>query len=126
MTDKPIKVFIAVGSNIDPEINILQALKRIKEPVKITGISTFYQTPPIERPVQQPFLNGVWRIETLMSARTLKFNCLRTIENELGRVRTEDKYAARTIDLDIIIYGDMVIDEPDLQIPDPDIYTRSF
>jgi 7,8-dihydro-6-hydroxymethylpterin-pyrophosphokinase len=61
-----------------------------------------------------------------MMARYLKFEVLRGIEAELGRVRTEDKYAARTVDLDIAIYGDAVVSEPDLRIPDPDIRKRPF
>ena len=51
---------------------------------------------------------------------------MRSIEAELGRIRTQDKYAARTIDLDIALYGDEVINEPELVIPDPDIQKRRF
>jgi len=126
VADKTVKAFLGVGSNIEPEYNILEALKRIQRYIKVTGTSTFYRTMPIGRPGQGPFLNGVWRIETSGPARTLKFEYLRRIEGELGRVRMEDKYAARTIDLDVIVYGDAVIDEPDLKIPDADIRTRPF
>ena len=51
---------------------------------------------------------------------------LRRIESELGRVRSADRYAPRTIDLDLLLYGDLVIDEPGLRIPDPDIRIRPF
>ena len=122
----PADVYIAVGSNIEPEKNIPEALERLKRHVRISAISTFYRTAPMGRPGQPAFLNGVWHIETRRSARALKFEVLRRIEVELGRVRREDKYAPRTIDLDIAVYCDAVIDEPDLQIPDPDIPHRPF
>lgn len=121
-----VEVYISVGSNIEPEKNIIEALDRLRRYVRVKAISTFYLTSPIGRPEQPPFLNGVWQVETEKTARELKFGVLRRIENELGRARTEDKYAARTIDLDIIIYGDDVIGEPGLIIPDPDIRKRPF
>ena len=126
MADPPVEVFLAVGSNIDPESNILEAVQRVQRHARVTGVSTFYRTEPWGRPDQPPFLNGVWRVETSMPARTLKFAVLRRIEQELGRVRSADKYAPRTIDLDIILYGRTVIDEADLRIPEPDLRRRPF
>ena len=123
---KGIEAYISVGSNIEPEKNIPEALEKLKKYVSVKAVSTFYRTVPIGRPEQPAFLNGVWQIDAEQTARELKFDVLRQIEAELGRVRTEDKYAARTIDLDIALYGDMVIDEPDLRIPDPDIRQRPF
>ena len=118
--------FIAVGSNIEPERHVPAALDRLRKCVGVTGVSTVYRTAPLGRPEQGAFLNGVWRIETDVPARGLKLDVLRRIETELGRVRTADKYAARVIDLDVILYGNQVIDEPDLRLPDPDIRTRAF
>jgi 2-amino-4-hydroxy-6-hydroxymethyldihydropteridine diphosphokinase len=115
-----------VGSNIDPEQNITQAMDRLQGYTHIKGVSTFYRTSPIGRPEQSAFLNGIFQSETDIAPRKLKFGILRHIEAELGRVRTEDKYAARTIDLDIALYGDRAINEDDLVIPDPDIRKRSF
>ena len=123
---KGIEAYISVGSNIEPEKNIPEALEKLKKYVRVKAVSTFYRTMPIGRPEQSVFLNGVWQIDAEQTARELKFDVLRQIEAELGRVRTEDKYAARTIDLDIALYDDMVIDEPDLRIPDPDIRQRPF
>ena len=77
-------------------------------------------------PDQAVFLNGVWRVETALTARQLKFDVLRPIEAQLGRVRGEDAYAARTIDLDVLLFGDLVSDEVGLCVPDPDIRTRAF
>ena len=119
-------VYLSVGSNIDPERNIIEACLRLKVLVSAIETSTFYETDPLERPRQPSFLNGVWRIATDLPPRRLKEEVLRKIERELGRVRSDDKHAPRTIDLDIIIYGDRLIDEPDLKIPDPDIRVRPF
>lgn len=126
MAEKLIDVFLGVGSNIEPEKHILAALELLKQHVRVTGVSTFYWTEPLGRPDQPRFLNGVWRVETSVEARPLKFDVLWPIETELGRIRTQDKHAARTIDLDILLYGHAVIDQPDLRIPDPDIHTRPF
>jgi len=122
----PVEAYLAVGSNIEPERNILEALERLRQQVSVTGISTFYRTEPLGRPQQPDFLNGVWRIRTSVEPRELKFEVLRPIERALGRVRTADKYAARTIDLDILLYGRAVIDEPGLVIPDPGLRGRPF
>ncbi len=119
-------VYIAVGSNIEPEKNIISALIKLKSYVEIINISTFYKTKPIKRPEQPYFLNGIFHISTNIPPRKLKFEILRKIESELGRIRTDDKYAPRTIDLDIIIYDDKLIRQPDIRIPDPEIRKRSF
>ena len=126
MAEGLVDVFLAVGSNIDPERHIRDALTHVKSLARVTGVSMFYRTHPLGPPGQPPFLNGVWRIETSTPAHKLKFDCLRSVEMELGRVRTADKYAPRTIDLDLILYGQAVIDEPGLKVPDPDICTRAF
>ena len=119
------RVFIGVGSNIDPETNILDALSFLAHYSKIKGISTFYRTSPIDRPDQAPFINGVIEIQTALTPANLK-HILRQIESELGRIRTDDKYASRPIDLDILVYDDLIISSPELTIPDPDIGNRAF
>ena len=123
---KQFEVYISVGSNIEPEENIPKALDKLKKYVRVVATSTFYRTRPIGRPEQAFFLNGVWLIETNKAPQELRFRVLRIIEEELGRIRTEDKYAPRTIDLDIILYGNAVIRGTELVIPDPDIRRRNF
>jgi len=118
--------YIAVASNIDPRTNILQALDLLMERVRVAATSTFYQTPAINRPEQPAYLDGVWQIETPVPPHDLKFNILRDIEDRLGRTRTSDKYAARTIDLDILLYGNMILDDVDCRIPAPEIRDRPF
>ena len=111
MDNNIVGAFIGVGSNIEPEHNITDALARLSKQVDITGISSFYKTVPLLRENQDDYLNGVWQISTSIPPKELKFGVLRTIEKELHRNRESDKYAPRTIDLDILLYGDMVIQE---------------
>jgi len=122
----PEVVFVAVGSNVDPERNIPAALRSLKRFAPVTATSTFFRTPPLSRPEQPMFYNGVWQLHTTRSPRELKFEVLRCIETELGRERTEDRHAPRPIDLDLILYGDRVIGESDLCVPDPEICQRPF
>ena len=120
------EVYVSIGSNIEPERHIPMALTRLAKRVRLDGISTFYRSAPLGRPEQPSFLNGVCRLFTDLSPRELKFNCLRPLEDELGRLRTQDAYAARPIDLDIVLFGNLMVQESDLEIPDPDIRKRAF
>lgn len=120
------RVFIAVGSNINPYINIPEALQMLKEVTRLEAVSSFYETEPIGNPEQPVYVNGVLMVTTGYGPRELKFDVLRDIENRLGRIRTADKNAPRSIDLDIILYDDLVMDAVDIVIPDPAIYNRAF
>jgi dihydroneopterin aldolase/2-amino-4-hydroxy-6-hydroxymethyldihydropteridine diphosphokinase len=121
------RAWVAVGSNIRPEENIRRALRLlIEQGVRVTGSSTFYRSRPLERPDQEDFVNGVWRVETSLEPRAFKFDLLRPIEERLGRKREADKHAARCIDLDLILHGEQVIEEEGLRLPDPDIRARAF
>lgn len=122
---QPVQAYVAVGSNIDPQGNILAALELLHSQARITGVSTFYRTEPLGSSGQDDFLNGVWGIVTALGPREVKFGVLRQIEDRLGRIRSQDKYGPRTIDLDLVLYGQAVVDEPDLRLPAPDI-TRPF
>lgn len=108
------KAYIGIGSNIDPERNITSAIQMLRTRVRVTGLSRFYLTEALGRPDSPPFVNGVIEIDTDLGPRELKFDVLRRIEESLGRVRSSDKYAPRTLDLDIIVYGDGVVDEPEI------------
>ena len=119
-------VYIALGSNIDPEANTLKALELLAQKTRLARVSMFYRSAPIGRPEQPEYLNGIAQITCACSARELKWTVLRPIEQQLGRERTQDKYAARTIDLDIALFGELVIDEDDLTLPDPDLEDRPF
>lgn len=118
--------YIGVGSNIRPEKNIRRALCLLATQVTVTAISTFYRTEPVDRPGQPFFYNGVVRIATDVTPTGLKERVLRGIESQLNRRRTDDKSAPRTIDLDILLYGDQVIAANGLSIPDSAIARRPF
>lgn len=126
MITPPVAAYIAVGSNVHPDENVPKGLGLLSEQVAVNALSTFYRTPPLARPGQPAFLNGVCRVDSTLPPRDLKFDVLRAIERACGRVRTDDKYAPRTLDLDIALFGDWVVSAPDLQIPDPDLRTRPF
>ena len=120
------EAYIGIGSNINPEENIEKSLNLLKKHVKLMDISSFYWTKPLLNKDQPDYLNGVVKIETSLNPMILKNSVLKRIENKLGRQKTIDKYSSRTIDLDLILYDDQIIDNSDLYIPDPDIYSRIF
>ena len=121
----PERVHVAVGANVAPERNILDGLDRLARRLPIVAVSTFYRTSAIGRPEQEDYLNGVIALDTALEPRVLK-EVLRDVERALGRVRGEDAYAPRTLDLDILLYGNRVYNETGIEIPDPDIATRPF
>lgn len=121
-----VRVFIGIGSNMQPEANIRTALQSLQEQVTIVAISTFYLTAPVKGVAQPSFINGVVEITTTLSPVQLKYTVLRSIEAELGRQRSEDKYAPRPIDLDLLLYDGLEITSPELTLPDPDIAQRAF
>lgn len=116
----PKLALISIGSNIDPEIHLPLAAQKLKEIGSIIGFSTVYQNPAIGSTPQPDFLNAVAMIETDLTADAIR-NTLRRIEVDLGRLRTEDKYAPRTIDLDLCLLGDQVLETSEFKLPDPDI-----
>ena len=115
------RVFITLGSNINSEYNTREAVRRLASRCRLLAVSPVYETQPVGKTDQPNFLNAAALIETDLSAAELKAQVLEAIEQELGRVRTEDKNAPRTIDLDIALFGDQVLDLGQRHIPDPDI-----
>ena len=120
------RAFVSVGSNMDPAANTVRALRLLGREVRITNISTVYQTDAVGRPGAPPYYNCIVEIETEIPPVQLKLDVLRRIETELGRKRTGDKFADRTIDLDLILYDELVMNSEDLVLPDPDIALRPF
>lgn len=120
------RAFISIGSNIDPAYNVQEAIRRLCSVERIIDISTVYRTPAEGRPEQPPYYNCVVTVETSKPPTGLKFLVLRRIEQELGRTRGADKFASRTIDLDLIWYDNLVMTGPDLILPDPQIPERPF
>ncbi len=123
------RVFVAVGSNIDPEQKIKGALKLLKERAALVAISSFYRTEPLKGNSPDPggpYYNGVVEIETSLPPLEVKRTLLVGIEDTLGRERLADRYGPRTIDLDLILYGDMLFDGDELKLPSPEILERAF
>jgi len=119
-------VFIALGSNIgDREENIKTAIEKIKEKgIEIVKISDIIETEPYGYKEQPSFLNAVLWAKTSLTPREL-LNILQDIEKEMGREK-KFKWGPRNIDLDIIFYDDLVINEEGLKIPHPDAHNRVF
>ncbi len=118
--------FLALGSNIEPEKNILRAIRLLSDHVTILKSSTVYLTEPLLQKKQPRYYNCVIEIATDTEPHILKLEVIRPIEEALGRQRQEDKYTSRTIDIDLIIYGNLYISNNTLQLPDPEIEKRPF
>jgi 2-amino-4-hydroxy-6-hydroxymethyldihydropteridine diphosphokinase len=108
---------IGIGSNIDPKNNIQKSLAFLEQNVEIIAISSWVKTAPIGIINQNDFINGAVRIRTAFSQDNL-INYLKKLENELGRDRSLPKFGPRTIDLDIVVWNNIIIDK--------DYYTRDF
>ena len=118
--------YIGLGANLgDREENIRRALELLRETpgVRVLKVSTLEETEPIG-PAQPRYLNGVAAIETRLEPLDL-LDRLQAIETRLGRARKE-RWGARTIDLDILIYGRETISHPRLIVPHPEIRNRWF
>ena len=111
------RVFVSVGSNVYPEKNVTRALRLLNDELGIRAISTFYRTPALNRPQDPPFVNGVVEVGDALGPLDLK-KVLQNIERTVGRERTADRYAPRTVDLDLLLYGD--------RVTHPDIRERPF
>ena len=111
------RVVIGMGSNIDPQKNIAKAKKQIAAEYSLIAESKFVETEPIGVKEQPNFINGAILIETTKNFHELT-NWLKSLENSLGRVRSAEKYSPRTIDLDVVIWNNKVIDN--------DVYEREF
>lgn len=119
--------YIGIGSNLgDREKNIRQAVDMINRlrKTKVEKTSSIIETLPVGGPAQGKFLNAAVKIQTGLSAHGL-LACLQRIESELGRVRRV-KNGPRTIDLDILFFNDMKINDKDLILPHPRIKEREF
>lgn len=103
-------VYLGFGSNINPNKNLPQAIKLISKKVHIEEVSSVYKTQAVGSKGPD-FLNAVVLIRTHLTCNDLKNTVIRDIENALGRIRTSDKNAPRTIDIDILIEDDELYDE---------------
>ncbi len=118
--------FVSIGSNIAPEENVKKAVRLLCAEAPVKALSTVYRTEPVGGKEQPPYYNCMVMIESALPPLELKRDVLRRIEKELGRTREADKYAPRTIDLDLILYDNIVFISEELVLPDPEIRIRPF
>lgn len=124
----PTSAFIGLGSNLgDREASLRRALAALAaEPdVELVAVSAFRETDPVGYADQPRFLNAAAEIETTLSPRELLERLL-AIERSLGRTREGPRFGPRTIDLDLLVHGDEVVDEPGLAVPHARLHERRF
>ena len=119
--------YVGLGANIGPrEVTLLRAVDLLAEAddVEVLAVSQLRETDPVGIVDQPRFLNGAVRIDTSLPPREL-LELLLGIEQSLGRVR-EERWGPRTVDLDLLVYGDLTVDEPGLRVPHPRLHERRF
>lgn len=120
--------YILLGSNLEEPLKQVEtALEEIRQipDSKIIAISRFYRSKAIGPTEQPDYINLVAAVSTELTAHQLLHH-LQTIENEHGRVRTTRRWGPRTLDLDLLLYGDRIIHTPKLIVPHPELKNRNF
>ena len=123
------RVYVGVGANLGtPRETIAAALALLDQEsdVELVAVSTLRETDPVGYEEQPRFLNGVVQLGTELSPQELLARLL-AIETRLGRVRGQGpRFGPRTIDLDLLLYGEETVDEPGLTLPHPRLHERRF
>ncbi len=122
------RAYIGLGANLgDREAAIRRALELLggRPGVAVAAVSSLRETEPWGFAEQPRFLNGAAALETTLSPREL-LDVLLAVERELGRTREGPRYGPRTIDLDVLLYGDELVEEPGLTVPHPRLHERAF
>ena len=121
--------YVGLGANIGPrEATLLRAVDRIAAVpgIEVLELSSFRETAPVGVTDQPDFLNGALAVETTLSPREL-LDALLAVERELGRVREDGRrWGPRTIDLDLLLYGDETLHDDGLEVPHPRLHERRF
>jgi len=119
-------ILLSLGSNLgDRDGNLRTALEQLEEAgISVTRRSSLYETEPVELQTQPNFVNMVCEVKTQLSPDQLLKTCL-AVERKMGRKRRQ-KWGPRKIDIDILFYGNKIIDQPQLQIPHPRLRQRRF
>ena len=122
------RAYIGLGANLgDREATIRRALELLdRHPdVSVVAVSTLRETEPVGYADQPRFLNGAAALETVLGPRDLLSRLL-SVERALGRTRNGPRWGPRTIDLDLLLHGAEVVDEPGLRVPHPRLAERRF
>ncbi len=121
----PNLAYLSLGSNVgDREKSLRDAIARLATDGQVVSISSFYETEPVDFTEQAWFLNCTVGLETRETPEQLMRQILR-IESEMGRRRLQKK-GPRIIDVDILLFGDQIIDTPELTVPHPAMHHRRF
>ncbi len=122
------EAYLALGSNLGARLDILRAGRealRGSPRLSVDASSALYETEPVGGPAGQgAYLNAVLRVTTTLSSRDLLFRCL-AIEARFGRERRQ-LWGPRTLDIDLLLYGDEIRNEPELVLPHPRLHQRKF
>lgn len=122
------RAYVGLGANLgDREGTIRAAVSALAEEdgIEVVAVSTLRDTEPVGVGAQPRYLNGVAALDATLLARRL-LDRLLALEQRFGRVRVPGEHGPRTLDLDLLLYGDELIDEPGLRIPHPRLYERRF
>jgi 2-amino-4-hydroxy-6-hydroxymethyldihydropteridine diphosphokinase len=122
------RAYVGLGANLgDREQTLRAAVDALagEAGIDVIAVSTLRETEPVGVGEQPLFLNGVAELETTLTARELLERLL-AIEQRFGRVRTPGAHGPRTLDLDLLLHGDDVIEEPGLTVPHPRVHERRF
>ena len=120
------RIYLGLGSNLGDRLeNLGRAVASLEERgMRVVRSSRVYETEPVGGPPQSDYLNAVIEVETELEPSDLLGVCLQ-IETKLGRTRGE-RWGPRTIDIDLLTYGEREIAEPDLEVPHPRMHERAF
>jgi 2-amino-4-hydroxy-6-hydroxymethyldihydropteridine diphosphokinase len=122
------RAYVGLGSNLGDRERMLWGavhMLAFNSEVEVVAVSSFRETDPVGLESQPRFLNGAVALETPLAPHAL-LDLLLSIERELGRTRDGPRYGPRTIDLDLLLYGDEVVDGPGLTVPHPRLHERRF
>jgi 2-amino-4-hydroxy-6-hydroxymethyldihydropteridine diphosphokinase len=121
----PIKVYLSLGSNVgDREAHLRDAQARLGAVGRVSAVSSFYETEPVEFTGQPWFLNCAVALETAQTPQPLMTSIL-NLEEAMGRRRIQKK-GPRTIDIDILLFGDTVLNSQEVTVPHPAMHERRF
>ena len=120
------RAYVGLGANLgDREAALRGALAELARDVDVVAVSGFRVTEPVGYADQPSFLNAAAAVETELSPREL-LGVLLEVERRLGRTREGPRFGPRTIDLDLLLYGAELVDEPGLTVPHPRLHERAF